>query len=173
MAGLYDNYVKTDNIFSGQAPTIGGNYDWGSSGGSGGGIDWGQTPSVDWGGSLNLPGLSGAGAFNSRSSQPDWLSAGVDALKKALAYKEQNTGYSGSSKSYRGYGSSASQVAQGRGYTMYMPAPTQTTKQSGGSRGIGGALGTLAGAGIGFIAGGPTGAGLGATLGGAGGSLFG
>lgn len=168
MAGLYDNYVQTDNIFKGQAPTIGG-YDWGS---AGGGTNWGQTPGVDWGGSLNLPGLSGTGALGSRSDQPDWLSAGINALNKALAYKQQNSGYS-NSKDYRGYASNAGTAARGRGYTMYIPGATQKTSQSGGSRGIGGALGTLAGAGIGFIAGGPAGAGLGATLGGAGGSLFG
>lgn len=171
MAGLYDNYVHTDNVFKGEAPSIGG-YDWGSAGS--GGTDWGQTPGVDWGGSLDLPGLSGTGALASRSDQPDWLNAGINALNKALAYKQQNSGYgSSSSKDYRGYASNAGTAARGRGYTMYIPGSTQKTTQSGGSKGIGGAIGTLAGAGIGFIAGGPAGAGLGATLGGAGGSLFG
>lgn len=169
MAGLYDNYVQTDNIFKGQAPTIGG-YDWGS---AGGGTDWGQTPGVDWGGSLNLPGLSGTGALGSRSDQPDWLSAGVNALNKALAYKQQNSGYS-DSKDYRGYASNAGTAARGRGYTMYIPGATQKTTQSGGSRGIGGAIGTIAGIGASFIPG--VGAAAAAAMpaaGGALGSLFG
>jgi len=171
MAGLYDNYVHTDNIFTGQAPSIGG-YDWGSA--RSGGTDWGQTPGVDWGGSLDLPGLSGTGALASRSGQPDWLNAGINALNKALAYKQQNSGYgSSSSKDYRGYASNAGIAARGRGYTMYIPGTTQKTTQSGGSQGIGRSVGTLAGATIGFIAGGPAGANLGGTLGGAGGSLFG
>lgn len=171
MAGLYDNYVHTDNVFKGEAPSIGG-YDWGSAGS--GGTDWGQTPGVDWGGSLDLPGLSGTGALASRSNQPDWLNAGINALNKALAYKQQNSGYgSSSSKDYRGYASNAGTAARGRGYTMYIPGPTQKTTQSGGSQGIGRSVGTLAGATIGFIAGGPAGANLGGTLGGAGGSLFG
>lgn len=169
MAGLYDNYVQTGNIFEGKAPTIGG-YDWGSSGSSGGGIDWGQTPSIDWGNQFTLPGLEGTGAL--RSPQPNWLGKGMEALTKALSYRDQY-GTGTPSRTNRSYGSNASAVAQGRGYTMYMPAPTQKSTQSGGSKGIGGALGTLAGAGIGFIAGGPAGAGLGATLGGTGGSLFG
>jgi hypothetical protein len=174
MAGLYDNYVKTDNIFKGAAPSIGG-YDWGSAGGGGGGTDWGQTPGVDWGGSLNLPGLSGTGALASGSGQPSWLGAAVSALDKALGYKKQNStsGLPSSSREERGYGSSVPAATRGKGYTLYLGAPEQKTTQTGGSSGIGGAIGTLAGAGIGFIAGGPAGAGLGATLGGAGGSLFG
>ena len=171
MAGLYDNYVQTDNIFKGQAPSVGG-YDWGSAGGSG--TDWSQTPGVDWGGSLDLPGLSGTGALGSRSNQPDWLNAGINALNKALAYKQQNSGYSPSSKDYRGYGSNAATVARGRGYTMYMPGQTQKTTQTGGSSGIGGALGTLAGIGASFIPG--VGAAAAAAMpaaGGALGSLFG
>jgi hypothetical protein len=176
MAGLYDNYVKTDNIFKGAAPSIGG-YDWGSAGGGGGGTDWGQTPGVDWGGSLNLPGLSGTGALasGSGSGQPSWLGAAINALDKALGYKKQNStsGLPSSSREERGYGSSVPAATRGKGYTLYLGAPEQKTTQTGGSSGIGGAIGTLAGAGIGFIAGGPAGAGLGATLGGAGGSLFG
>ena len=148
MAGLYDNYVQTDNIFKGQAPSIGG-YDWGS---AGGGTDWNQTPSADWSGSFNLPGLSGTGALGSQSSSPDWLGKGLEALNKALSYKGQ-TGSGSSSKSYRGYGSNAPTAVQGRGYTMFMPTPTQKTTQSGGSRGIGGALGTIAGIGVSMIPG--------------------
>jgi len=86
------------------------------------------------------------------ASGPDWLGKGVEALNKALAYKGQFSSGS-SSDSYRGYGSNAAQVARGRGYTMYMPGPTQKTTQSGGSRGIGGALGTLAGIGVSMIPG--------------------
>lgn len=175
MAGLYDNYVHTDNVFKGGAPSIGG-YDWGSAGGRGGGTDWGQTPGVDWGGSLNLPGLSGTGALasGSGSGEPSWLGAAINALDKALGYKKQNSA-SGlpSSSSDRPQAANATAVGGGRGYTIFMPGQTTKTTQTGGSRGIGGTIGTLAGAGIGFIAGGPAGASLGARLGGAGGSLFG
>lgn len=161
-------YVKTDNIFGGQAPS----YNWGA---MDPGTDWSQTPTVDWSGAFDLPGLSGVGALKRTPSQPDWVSKGFEALNKALAYKDQAGGLSSSgSRSYRGYGSSAPAVAQGRGYTMYMPGPTQKTTQSGGSRGIGGALGTLAGIGASFIPG--VGAAAAAAMpaaGGALGSLFG
>jgi len=167
MAGLYDNYVQTDNIFKGQAPTIGG-YDWGS---AGGGTDWGQTPGVDWGGSLNLPGLSGTGALGSRSDQPDWLSAGVSALNKALAYKQQNSGYS-NSKDYRGYASNAGTAARGRGYTMYMPGATQKTTQSGGGPGVISSIASIAAPIAGIIPGGQVAAGL-LAAGGRAASMFG
>ena len=167
MAGLYDNYVQTDNIFKGQAPTIGG-YDWGS---AGGGTDWGQTPGVDWGGSLNLPGLSGTGALGSRSDQPDWLSAGVSALNKALAYKQQNSGYS-NSKDYRGYASNAGTAARGRGYTMYMPGATQKTTQSGGRPGVISSIASIAAPIAGIIPGGQVAAGL-LAAGGRAASMFG
>jgi len=85
-------------------------------------------------------------------SGPDWLGKGLEALNKALAYKGQ-TASGSSSKSYRGYGSNTPTAVQGRGYTMYMPSPKQKTTQSGGSRGIGGALGTLAGIGVSMIPG--------------------
>lgn len=149
MASTFDTkdygYVKTDNIFGGQAPS----YNWGS---LGGGTDWNQTPGVDWGGSLNLPGLSGTGALNPQGSGTDWVGKGLEALNKALAYKGQ-PGSSSNSRNYRGYGSNIPTAVQGRGYTMYMPSPKQKTTQSGGSRGIGGALGTLAGIGVSMIPG--------------------
>jgi hypothetical protein len=105
----------------------------------------------------------------------DWLGKGLEALNKALAYKGQTgSGSSSSSRDYRGYGSNASQVARGRGYTMYMPGATQKTTQSGGSRGIGGALGTIAGIGVSMIPGvGAAAAAAAPALGGQLGSLFG
>jgi len=108
------------------------------------------------------------------ASGPDWLGKGLEALNKALAYKGQTGFGSSSSDSYRGYGSNAAQVARGRGYTMYMPGSTQKTTQSGGSRGIGSAIGTIAGIGASFIPG--VGAAAAAAMpaaGGALGSLFG
>ncbi len=91
---------------------------------------------------------------SSRDSEPSWLGKGIDALNKALAYKNQTTmGSSGASRTSRGYSSNAPAVSQGRGYTMYVPGPTQKTTQTGGSRGIGGALGTLAGIGVSLIPG--------------------
>lgn len=149
MANAWDTkdygYVKTDNIFGGQAPS----YNWGS---FGGGTDWNQTPSVDWSGQFDLPGLTGIGALTPRSSGNDWFTKGAEALSKALAYKGQPSSSSGS-RNYRGYGSSMPQATRGRGYTMYMPGPTQKSTQTGGSRGIGGALGTLAGIGVSMIPG--------------------
>ena len=167
MAGLYDNYTPVGNIFEGKAPTISG-YDWGSAPPR---TDWGQTPNIDWGGQFNLPGLEGVGGL--RSSQPDWLGKGVEALTKALSYRDQY-GTGTSSRTNRGYGSNAPAVTQGRGYTMYIPTPTQKSTQSGGSRGIGGAIGTIAGIGASFIPG--VGAAAAAAMpaaGGALGSLFG
>jgi hypothetical protein len=169
MAGLYDNYVQTDNIFKGEAPSLG-NYNWGSVSSN---TDWSQTPSVDWTGSFDLPGLSGAGGLAARSSGTDWVQKGFEALNKALTYKSQNSTNPGS-RSYRGYGSNAPTAVQGRGYTMFLPTPTQKTTQSGGSRGIGGALGTLAGIGVSMIPGvGPAAAAAAPALGGTLGGFFG
>jgi hypothetical protein len=174
MAGFDTNdygFVRTDNIFKGGAPTP----TWDTK--SDFGVGYGGVPSYTWGstGGLNT-GLINDISYGTSggSSGPDWLGAGINALNKALAYKQQNSGYSpSSSREERGYGSNAPAVSRGKGYTMYMPTPTQKSTQTGGSRGIGGTIGTLAGAGVGFLAGGPAGAGLGATIGGAGGSLFG
>lgn len=107
-------------------------------------------------------------------SNTDWLTKGAEALSKALAYKGQtSSGFS--SRDYRGYGSNASQVAQGRGYTMYMPGSTQKTTQTGGRSGFGGSIGSILGAGLGLALAPATGgasalltaAGAGAGLGGA------
>lgn len=150
MASTFDTndygYVRTDNIFGGQAP----NYNWGS---FGGGTDWNQTPGIDFGGQFNLPGLSGTGALSPRSSDTDWLTKGAEALSKALSYKGQLGSSSGSSRNYRGYGSNIPTAVQGRGYTMYMPNPTQKSTQTGGSSGIGRTLGTIAGIGVSMIPG--------------------
>jgi hypothetical protein len=63
---------------------------------------------------------------SSRDSEPSWLGKGIEALNKALAYKNQTTrGSSGASGTSRGYSSNAPAVSQGRGYTMYVPGPTQ------------------------------------------------
>lgn len=119
---------------------------------------------------------------SSRDSEPSWLGKGIDALNKALAYKNQTTmGSSGASRTSRGYSSNAPAVSQGRGYTMYVPGPTQKTTQTGGSRGIGGTIGSVLGAGLGLALAPATGgasaaigaAGLGSGLGGQLGSLFG
>jgi hypothetical protein len=174
MAGFDTNdygFVKTDNIFKGGAPTP----TWDTK--SDFGVGYGGVPSYTWGstGGLNTGLINDISYGRSGgSSGPDWLGAAVSALDKALGYKKQNsTSGLSSSGEQRGYGSSVPAATRGKGYTMYLGAPVQKTTQTGGSSGIGGAIGTLAGAGIGFIAGGPAGAGLGATLGGAGGSLFG
>ena len=141
------NYVKTDNIFGGQPPS----FDWQK---AGGGINWGQQFGIDTTGRFDLPGLSGTGALAERSDE-SWLNKGLEALNKALSYKGQTSTLGGSSgsRSYRGYGSSTPTVSQGRGYTMYIPAPTQKSTQTGGSSGIGGTLGTLAGIGVSLIPG--------------------
>lgn len=118
----------------------------------------------------------------SSDSKPSWLGKGIEALNKALAYKgSENTGSSGGSRSYRGYSSSAPAVAQGRGYTMYQPSPTQKTTQTGGSKGfgssIGSVLGTVAGLALAPATGGTSAAlgyaGLGGSLGGTLGGFFG
>jgi hypothetical protein len=153
MASTFDTrdygYVKTDNIFGGQAPTP----TWDST--SDFGVNYGGVPSYDWGSTSGMNtglinNLSYGGGTN--SSGPNWLGKGLEALNKALAYKGQS-GSSSGSRSYRGYGSNAPTAVQGRGYTMFMPTPTQKTTQSGGSRGIGGALGTIAGIGVSMIPG--------------------
>jgi hypothetical protein len=68
--------------------------DWGS---FGGGTDWNQTPGVDWGGSLDLPGLQGKGALATDSSGFNWNNA-FGAIGKALdmakAWKGQSAGTS-------------------------------------------------------------------------------
>jgi hypothetical protein len=112
---------------------------------------------------------------SSRDSEPSWLGKGIEAVNKALAYKNQTTmGSSGGSRSSRGYSSNAPAVSQGRGYTMYLPGPTEKTTQSGGSRGIGGAIGTLAGIGVSLIPGvGPAAAAAAPALGGTLGGFFG
>ena len=140
-------YVKTDNIFSGKPPS----FDWEE---AGGGVNWDQPFGIDTTGRFDLPGLSGTGALAERSDE-SWLNKGLEALNKALSYKNQGSTFGGSSKSrnYRGYGSSSPAVSEGRGYTVYTPSPTQKTKQTGGSSGIGSTLGTLAGIGVSLIPG--------------------
>lgn len=132
-----DNYKYpiVDNIFEGRPPSL--NYSWPDS-------------------SAFDPDVfeSQYGYSDPSRSQSSWVNKGLEALNKALSYKSQAGSQSGSgSRSYRGYSSNAPAVSQGRGYTMYMPSPTQKTTQSGGSRGIGGALGTLAGIGVSMIPG--------------------
>ena len=114
-------------------------------------------------------------ASSSRSSGTDWLGTlgkGLEALNKARSY--QQYGSSGSSRRTGSSGSNTGIASRGKSWTMYVPAAKQTTKQSGGSSGIGGALGTLAGIGASFIPG--VGAAAAAAMpaaGGALGSLFG
>jgi hypothetical protein len=151
------DYPFVNNIFEGRAPSI--DTAW---------KDMKLDPNV-----FNAQ-YSYSDSADQRSKGPSWLNTGLEALNKALAYKDQTGGSSSGSRSYRGYGSSAPAVSQGRGYTMYMPAPTQKTTQSGGSRGIGSAIGTIAGIGASFIPG--VGAAAAAAMpaaGGALGSLFG
>lgn len=168
MANAWDTkdygYVNTDNIFGGQAPS----YNWGA---FGGGTDWNQTPSVDWSGQFDLPGLTGTGALTPRSSGDDWFTKGAEALSKALAYKGQPSS-SSKSRDYRGYGSNASQVARGRGYTMYMPGPTQKSTQTGGSPGVLSSIASIAAPIAGVIPGGQVAAGL-LAAGGRAASMFG
>lgn len=162
-------FVKTDNIFGGRAPTP----VWDTQ--SNFGVNYGGVPSYSWGSTNNM----NTGLINNISygragdtSGPDWLGKGLEALNKALAYKGQNS--TGSLADYRGYGSNAATATRGRGYTMYMPGATQKSTQSGGSRGIGSAIGTIAGIGASFIPG--VGAAAAAAMpaaGGALGSLFG
>jgi hypothetical protein len=105
----------------------------------------------------------------------DWFGKGLEALNKALAYKSGSTGSSSSASRYsRPQAANATVVGGGRGYTVFMPGQTQKTTQSSGSRGMGGALGTLAGIGISMIPGvGPAAAAAAPAAGGALGSLFG
>ena len=174
MASTFDTrdygYIKTDNIFGGQAPTS----TWDST--SDFGVNYGGVPSYDWGSTSGInTGLINNLSYGrgANSSSPDWLNKGIEALNKALSYKGQTASATGS-RSYRGYGSNAPTAVQGRGYTMFMPTPTQKTTQSGGSRGIGGALGTLAGIGVSMIPGvGAAAAAAAPAAGGALGSLFG
>ena len=170
MAGLYDHYTQTDNIFKGQAPTIGGfdwsrgNYDWK---GGGGVMDWTQTPEADWGGSLDLPGLSGTGALGSygssnRSTGGDFASKALEALNKAVAYKNQ------SNKSGVNASSASATVEQVRpDLTIITPAPKQKTTGGSGGGGLLGTIGQgvgLAGTALGVF--GPLGPAIGALAGG-------
>lgn len=158
------DYPFVNNIFEGRAPSI--DTAW---------KDIKLDPNV-----FNAQ-YSYSDSADQRSKGPSWLNTGLEALNKALAYKDQTGGSSSGSRSYRGYGSSAPAVSQGRGYTMYMPAPTQKTTQSGGSKGFGGTVGSILGAGLGLALAPATGgasaaigaAGLGSGLGGQLGSLFG
>ena len=164
-------FVKTDNIFGGKAPSP----VWDTQ--SNFGVDYGGVPSYNWGSTtgINTDLINDLSYGRSGSSGPDWLGKGLEALNKAMGYKSQSAGgYGSTDRDYRGYGSNAAQVARGRGYTMYMPGATQKTTQSGGSRGIGSAIGTIAGIGASFIPG--VGAAAAAAMpaaGGALGSLFG
>jgi len=106
------------------------------------------------------------------TSGPDWLGKGMEALTKALAYKSGAT--SSPTSSSRPQAANATAVGGGRGYTIFMPGQTTKTTQSSGSRGIGGALGTIAGIGVSMIPGvGQAAAAAAPALGGQIGSLFG
>lgn len=165
-------FVKTDNIFKGGAPAP----TWDTK--SDFGINYGGVPSYSWGstGGMNTNLINSISYGNSgNSSSPDWLGKGMEALTKALTYKSRATS-SPTSSSDRPQAANATVVGGGRGYTIFMPGPTQTTKQSAtsGGGGIGSALGTIAGIGVSMIPGvGPAAAAAAPALGGQLGSLFG
>lgn len=136
--------------------------------------DWYQAPDVDWGGQFDLPGLQGTGALSSRPSGTDWLGTlgkGLEALSKARSYQasQSASGSDSYDKYLRAGAGNASLVGQGRNYRMYQQQPKQRTTQSGGSSGMGGAIGTLAGIGASFIPG--LGPGIAAAMPAIGGSL--
>lgn len=89
--------------------------------------------------------------------QPTWMKA----LESALGYKtygSSNTAPSRQQRSKRAGVGGGEIAAQGRGYTVYQPGPTQKTEtRSRQSSGLGEAIGTLAGVGLSFVPGvGPT-----------------
>lgn len=150
-AANYDFGVDySGNVFGGTAPS----FNWGA----GDTTDWYQTPEIDRTGAYDLPGLSGTGALRSSSQsrdqrQPVWMKA----LESALGYKTYGSSSSSRGRQRRSRGSSAGGgevAAQGRGYTVYQPAPTQKTEtRSRQPSGIGSTLGTLAGIGVSMIPG--------------------
>lgn len=141
-------------------------YDWGS---SGGGIDWGGGFDIDRSGQFDLPGLSGTGALgsygsSSRSEDTGFASKALEALNKAVAYKNQSSGS----------GTKAS-TAQGRveqirpDLSIIYPGSKQTTTGGGGGGGLLGTIGSgigLAGTALGVF--GPLGPAIGALAGGIG-----
>jgi hypothetical protein len=133
--------------------------------------DWYQTPDVDWGGKFDLPGLTGTGGLNQRSSKTDWLGTigkGLEALNKARSYQSSRD-ENALDKYLKSGAANTNLVGQGRSWKMYQPSPRQKTTQTGGSSSplgpIGSAVG-IAGTALGVF--GPLGPTAGATIG----SLF-
>lgn len=146
--------VNTDytsgNIFGGAAPS----FDWGA----GDTTDWYQTPQIDRTGAYDLPGLSGTGALRSSGESRDERSpVWMKALESALGYKTYGSSSTapGRQKRSKRAGVGGGEIAaQGRGYTVYQPGPTQKTEtRSRQSSGLGSTLGTLAGIGVSMIPG--------------------
>lgn len=142
------------NVFGGSAPS----FNWGA----GDTTDWYQTPQIDRTGAYDLPGLSGTGALRSSGESRDERSpVWMKALESALGYKtygSSNTAPSRQQRSKRAGVGGGEIAAQGRGYTVYQPGPTQKTEtRSRQSSGLGQTIGTLAGVGLSFVPGiGPT-----------------
>lgn len=137
--------------------------------------DWYQTPSIDWSGQYDLPGLQGTGGLNQRSTGAatgvDWLDTlgkGLEALNKARSYQASKS-ESSLDKYLKSGAGNTNLVGQGRSWRMYQPSPRQKTTQTGGGGGIGGAVGTLAGITASFIPG--LGPGIAAAMPAIGGSL--
>jgi hypothetical protein len=150
----YSNLPEYQNPIGPSAPSIGGDYDWGS---FSKGIDWNQTPSISgdsgnrWGEALNA-----ASKYLSSSNR----TPNIDAQRKKQQQQQQS-------------GNNFFQVSPEVSVIQTAAQPRKTTVTGGSSGGgIGRALGSIGGAVAGaFIPG--VGPGLGATLGGGVGSMFG
>ena len=139
------------------------NYDWtksatdafsGWSGGSN------PTFSVDWGNTLDLPGLSGTGAMRTPGilSGTDWsgsvpsysrdqdfnVGRAIEAVSKSLERLGSST--PGVQRNIKGTVSGAQLTGQGRGYRIYEREPdVKETRKAGGGGGLFGAIGGIAG----------------------------
>jgi hypothetical protein len=138
------------------------NYDWtksatdafsGWSGGSN------PTFSVDWGNTLDLPGLSGTGTMRTPGilSGTDWsgsvpsysrnqdfnVGRAIEAVSKSLG--QLGSSSSGIQRSLKGNVSGAQLVGEGRGYRLYEREPdVKETRKTGGG-GLFGTIGGIAG----------------------------
>lgn len=148
-------------------------YDWAATAPK---TDWYQTPSIDWSGRFDLPGLEGTGALGRRPTGVDWidtLGKGLEALNKARGYQSSRR-ESSFDKYLKSGAGNTSLAGQGRSWRLYQQQPKQKSTQTGGSSSplgpIGSAVG-IAGTALGVF--GPLGPAAGAAIGGGLGSLFG
>jgi len=164
-ASNYDTNYGSSQVFS----------DVFNKGTQGIGYDWSSAPlqNINWNQTLTP----------ARSDAPSWMDFGKAALD--IASKWRGTPSSGSSRSsdsdnkMQSISSPGSEISDlGSGYRLIQRAPIVKQKskstESGGSSGLGGAIGTIAGIGASFIPGvGPAAAAAMPALGGSVGSLFG